>query len=172
MALTRSLTQEVTGAMQAEYAANPKLALVAVVHGYLLARHDQAASYDMALRISGSASDPVEGSAAELTLAKLEKKVLKGKPAAATDLWAWLAKQKQERLLDMLAVLTAPYVDGGSAQAGVLREALGVDLRKWFTPTAENYFGRVSTAQIQKDLRETGNGMTSDRQEGRTRGHR
>ena len=35
-----------------------------------------------------------------------------------------------------------------------LRHALNLDMGKWFKPTAENYFGKVSKAQILEALRE------------------
>ena len=41
-------------------------------------------------------------------------------------------------------------------------EALDLDMVNWFTPTAENYFGRVTKAQFVSALAEIGKGGLSD----------
>jgi ParB family transcriptional regulator, chromosome partitioning protein len=77
---------------------------------------------------------------------------------AAEQLWAWCLQRSQDQLLDMLAVLAAATVDAVQRKAGGLRselthasdlaDALSLDMRHWFVPGAENYFGQVNRAAI------------------------
>jgi len=70
------------------------------------------------------------------------------------EVWDWLSSLPQERLLELLAVHVASSVDASANHAGTLRAAQALDVRKWFTPDAENYFGKVSKDQILADLAE------------------
>jgi ParB family chromosome partitioning protein len=46
--------------------------------------------------------------------------------------------------------------------ADALAGALGLDITKWFTPTAENFFLRVSKSNIADALAEAGKPLTGD----------
>jgi ParB family chromosome partitioning protein len=76
-------------------------------------------------------------------------------PGDCDDLWAWCLEQKQDTLLDLVAVCAAHAVDAvqtkhGGQDANSLRhaddlaEALQLDMRQWFTPTASNFFAKIS----------------------------
>jgi ParB family chromosome partitioning protein len=90
-------------------------------------------------------------------------------PSAAAELWPWCLAQKQDRLLELLAFRAAAIVDGvvlphkdssdaaKVEHANQLAAALQMDMRDWFTPTVENFFGRVSKLQIANALTEAGN---------------
>jgi len=68
--------------------------------------------------------------------------------------------QPTETLLGLLAFLVACTVDGmepqnprsedrdSPAHANALATALKLDMHAWYTPTAENYFSRVSRADV------------------------
>jgi ParB family chromosome partitioning protein len=82
----------------------------------------------------------------------------------------WCLEQDRGTLLDLLAVCAATALDavwtrGQTAQAHHLVEAdclanaLNLDMSAWFTPTAENYFGRVSRQQILDALTEARGGQ-------------
>lgn len=150
-ALVVDLTKEFTGALQAELASRPTLALVVLVHAAV-------AGYKSPSGIHFSTTSPVKGSPAEAALDKIEGAVTEGMPDMYDDeLWGWLEQQSVDRLLTILAVHVARSVDA-ARNASTLRTSLGLDLRKWFTPTAENYFGKVAAAQIHADLKEMGRG--------------
>lgn len=74
-------------------------------------------------------------------------------PGAADALWAWCLEQDRNRLLDLLAVVTAPLVNAvrqkGAAftdrlqHADQLAVALGLDMTVWYAPTAKTFFRRA-----------------------------
>ena len=71
-------------------------------------------------------------------------------------------------MLELLAYCVARTVDGVVSksdaenqgercqQANALRSALSFDMSKWFTPTASNFFSRVSKSRIAEALAEAG----------------
>ncbi|HEV8414175.1 MAG TPA: ParB/RepB/Spo0J family partition protein [Bryobacteraceae bacterium] len=76
-----------------------------------------------------------------------------------TDLWQWCLAQEQQVLVDLLAFCTAVMIDavrrkpdlpnsGRLRHGDMLALALKMDVSAWFTPTADNYFSRVSKRQI------------------------
>src|SRR5262249_31939064 len=80
-------------------------------------------------------------------------------PHTADSLWNWCLEQDGTVLLDLLTFCAAATVnairlksDRADAErllhAEQLATALGLDMSAWFTPTAANYFGRVSKAQV------------------------
>jgi ParB family chromosome partitioning protein len=81
------------------------------------------------------------------------------------DFWQWCLAQDHAVFLDPLAFCTAAAIDAVQpkgdrpdasrlAHGRQLAEALGLDMRQWFTPTAENYFGRVNKQQMLEALAE------------------
>jgi len=82
-------------------------------------------------------------------------------PSTAGELWPWCLAQTQERLLAFCAAATVdavvlPHRESSDAakveHANQLAAAVQMDMRSWFTPTVENFFGRVSKAQIANAL--------------------
>jgi hypothetical protein len=80
-------------------------------------------------------------------------------PQERAEFWDWCLERSQEELLQLLALCAAHAVDavqdnsghsskGDSAHADQLAVALNLDMRKWFTCTAENIFNRISRRQI------------------------
>jgi ParB family transcriptional regulator, chromosome partitioning protein len=70
-------------------------------------------------------------------------------------LWDWCLGQTQDTLLDLMAICAAHTVDAvqtkhGGQDADSLRhaddlaEAPQLDMRQWFTPTASNFFAKIS----------------------------
>ena len=75
------------------------------------------------------------------------------------ELWPWCLAQSEETLLSFLAfsaatAINAIQIKGQSddalrlAHANALGRALRVNMNRWFAPTAENFFGRISKPQI------------------------
>jgi hypothetical protein len=86
-------------------------------------------------------------------------------PGNADDLCAWCLEQSQDGPLDLMAhcaVLTVNAVQGKSdrpdsgrfAHALALAQALDLDMGVWFTPTAGNFFGKLTKNAIVDALRE------------------
>jgi len=76
-------------------------------------------------------------------------------PGERADLWDWCLEQKQDTLLDLMAICAACTVNAvqtknGGQDANTLRhaddlaEALKLDMGQWFTPTASNFFAKIS----------------------------
>jgi ParB family transcriptional regulator, chromosome partitioning protein len=87
-------------------------------------------------------------------------------PSNPAELWLWCLNRPQETLLELLAYCVARTVHGVQSKSDnsrarlnhtdALARALGCDMTKWFTPTAENFFLRVSKSQIGDALTEAG----------------
>jgi ParB family chromosome partitioning protein len=71
------------------------------------------------------------------------------------DLFAWCLARSQDELLALLAFIAATSVNAVQAKgdhaassrlahAEQLANALALDMRSWFVPGAENYFGRIN----------------------------
>src|SRR5690606_11563787 len=74
-------------------------------------------------------------------------------------LWQWCLEQPVDVLLDLLAFCTACTVNAVQSKAdrpdnerlqhaSQLATAVTLDMKAWFTPTAENYFSRIAKPQI------------------------
>ncbi len=105
-------------------------------------------------RARSCASSPGERRNSTSPTAKAER-LPEGKDA----LWHWCLAQDQGTLLDLLAYCAARTVNAVQAKhdrpdsrrlahANALAAALSLDLTKWFTPTASNFFSRVGRATI------------------------
>src|SRR5579871_881158 len=101
----------------------------------------------------------VEGSKALAQISVAKEKWSEKLPGEPEKLWQWCLKQKTDVLLDLLACCAALTVRAirtkqdraDSARlhhADLLAAALKLDMKEWFTPTAENYFNRVGKQQI------------------------
>jgi ParB family transcriptional regulator, chromosome partitioning protein len=166
-ALIESLTAQRSAALAAELQQRPDIALAAVVHAFAarLLRRGLAADSSLAISVTGQSLKRVEGSKA---FAHMEQASEKWDRALSHDddaLWSWCLEQKQSVLLDLLAFCAATAVNAvrlkGDRQdadrfghADKLAAAVGLDMKTWFTPSAENYFSRVSKPQILEALLE------------------
>ncbi|RDJ02957.1 hypothetical protein [Rhizobium grahamii] len=127
--LVESLTAEKSSIVSRALASSPGLALAAVVHALALTVIYRFGCEHSCLQIvvrdagpgCGDDTDPSWGGR------------LPDEPEA---LWAWCLSQSQDTLLALLAHVAA------------LARALGIDMAKVFTPSVENYFSRISGAQI------------------------
>jgi len=93
-------------------------------------------------------------------------------PKTPNALWNWVLTQPQDTLLSLLAVCAALSLNGiktkndsGATRihhADAVATALNMDMRKWFTPTADNFFGKVSKPQILEAMTEAGKAPNSN----------
>lgn len=162
--LIESLTAHKSTALAATLATNADAALAAVVHAPLLRAFYPGNREDSCLKLSLGGAVPPKSITTENCkgLSALHAAInnLRGRlPSDATELAQWCLCQPQSDLLAILAVLAGASVDavhrkadradcGRLKTADELAVAVALDMTGWFAPTAENYFSRVSRAQI------------------------
>lgn len=162
--LIESLTAHKSAALSAVLCTHPDVALAAIVHTLLLRAFYPGHGDDSCLKLSiGSAALPksiTPESCNGLSALHAAIKALRVRlPIDAADLWHWCLYQPQSDLLATLAVLAGASLDAVQRKADCadcprlkhtdeLANAVALDMTGWFTPTAENYFSRVSRAQI------------------------
>lgn len=163
--LVEELTAEKSAAIAAELMAEPDIALAAVVHALALDAFYRGHMSESCLKLSArsahlsSAIAKPEGCKGLSAIEQERERIGDHLPGNPDDLWDWLLARSREELLDLLAVIAATSVDAVQrktdrpdssrlAHAQALARALQLDMGSWFKPTAENYFARVSRAQI------------------------
>lgn len=165
-ALTRRLTAHRTAALQAELVKAPDVALVVVVHKLALKVLGDGYGYrDLPARIDCTPQTSLDHLAPELPDTKAakslaearevwEKRLPKDKEGEldSDKLFAKLQGFKQSELLQLLALCAACSLDAvegreGNDRARSLALALDLDMGKWWTATADSYFGHVSKAR-------------------------
>lgn len=176
-ALMESLTAERTAALRLELALRPGIALAAVVHR-LAVDH-----FGIGRRVSGSciaitaqpqhlgsSLDKPDENAASIELDRLSAVWSAKLPNDPEALFHWCLAATQAQLMELLALCVGSNVSAvvskkmyGAdpakvAHADALATALDLDMAKWFTPTAENYFGRISKPQIVEAMTEMNGG--------------
>ncbi|MGQ2963039.1 MAG: ParB/RepB/Spo0J family partition protein [Agrobacterium sp.] len=173
-ALVEELTAIRTAAMRVELANRPAVALAALLYP-LVSRifHDAYLSYGTAfsVEVSGQRRDlagSIKESGEVRALAAWEAmKEAWGEqlPSASADLWTWLLEQPMDRLVDLLAFVTAANLNGvrtkhdqsGSRLVNVEQIAVAVDLdmHQHWEPQAA-FLSRLSKGQIAEVLIEAG----------------
>ncbi len=171
-ALVEELTAIRTAALRIEVANRPAIALAAMLYplvgrifliGYT--------SYDAAVEVHGqrrelAPSIKESGEARALAAWKAMQEAwgdtLPGQPA---DLWAWLLDQPTDKLLELLAFVTAANLNGIKAKHDQSRSrlenveqiavAVGLDMGTYWTPDAA-FLGRLSKTGIAEVLIEAG----------------
>ena len=170
--LVEALTMHKTAAIAAELMQQPRIALAAVAHALLLGEfgldlHLYRSKSCLQISSTQPALREAEASPAFLALEEQRKGWFAKLPRNSGDLWKWCLEQDQEALLKLLAFCTARSLNGVQAKgdldgcgrlqhANALALALSMDMTKWFTPTAENFFSKVSKARITEALTEAG----------------
>ncbi len=158
--LARQLSAHRTAALQTEVARHPQVALVAIVHRLALRIVcDDYGAGDSSVNISASLQDGLDAhapgvaqSAALIGMRDLRQAWALRLPMDSNALFSELLAMPQTELLSLLAVCVASTVgaitsrdDAVPAQA--LAQAVGLDMRQWWTPTAAGYFAHVSKAR-------------------------
>ncbi len=163
--LVESLTAHKSAALAASLLDAPDKGLAAVVYALVLDvfRHH----HDTALKLSATVQSlqRVENSTAFQRLEAARETWGQRIPGNPVDIWQWCLEQEQAVLLDLLTFCAACTLNGVQMKAdrhdaprlvhaGQLAAVLHLDMTAWFTPTAENYFNRVSKIQILEALQE------------------
>lgn len=172
-ALTRRLTAERTLALRAALAGQPVHALTALTHALVLRTFygkDESA-LDIAIRdeahLQRCGSELQESKAAQ-SLNALHAALQAALPKDPDELWPWLIGQDQATELRYLAYCIAPSVNAVQdratdthtstrrpiAASHALAALMGFDMAKWWSASAENYFGSVSKSKLAEAVRE------------------
>lgn len=163
--LAQRLTAHRTMAMQASMAAQPQVALAVVVHSMLLQVKFSRLRWDrlpVGLRWErpaslGTAAPEIETTPAAAALQALLDERTRDLPATVHGLLDALLAKSQDDLVQLLAVCSALTVDAvrGSVckRADLLAQALKLDMREWWTATADSYFAHVSKGAILETVR-------------------
>jgi ParB family transcriptional regulator, chromosome partitioning protein len=170
--LTESLTAHQSAAISATLKDSPLIALAAVVHGMVWQVFFSSRSRATSLQITATSSSlsKVQNSTPFEVLEQAREQWGEQIPGSTDDLWTWCLEQPQDVLLDLLAFCAACTVNAVQVKADrpdgerlvharQLGEALNIDMAKWFRPTAENYFGKISKAGIIEALCEIKGGI-------------
>lgn len=157
-ALVQSLTEIKSAAISAELAGRPDIALAAVVHTLAASVFGLHGNHSC-LQISGKKWYFKEKSQGAEQLGLAHEKWKERLPEDRGALWGWCLEQDRDTLLELLAHCAACTVNAVEVKhdrdaatriphANILATALGLDMTKWFTPTAGNYFSRVGRSSI------------------------
>jgi ParB family chromosome partitioning protein len=164
-ALLRDLSQHRSAALRIELANNQDIAFIALIYALVssVLYHGMAGN---CLKISVSSTCLFSSEEAENIPALKAMAVKREKlnfPENTAQLWDFLNKRSKAELDEILAYCVALSVDAveGERRQGYIKhsqqlaESLQLDMRKWFTATAENSFSRISRNQILQAYRET-----------------
>ena len=158
-ALVESLTAQRSAALAATLLDAPDIGLATVVYALVLEifNHRQ----DTVLELSGKNQSlhRVEGSVAFQRLEQARENWGQRIPGTPDDIWTWCLEQDQSVLLDLLTFCAACTVNAVQQKSDrpdcarlkhtrKLGRTLALDMKAWFTPTADNYFSHVNRLQI------------------------
>jgi ParB family chromosome partitioning protein len=157
--LVESLTAHRSAAIAASLLDAPEKALSVAVYALALDTFGHADEAVAALSAKPQSLHRVEGSQAFQRIKDARASWGERIPGTRDDLWKWCLGQDQAVLLDLLAFCTASTINAVQLKsdrpdssrlvhAGQLAHAVALEMRAWFTPTAENYFSRVSKQHI------------------------
>jgi ParB family chromosome partitioning protein len=164
--LLEQLTCHRTAAIAAELIDRPAIGLATIAYCFALELFGNGKTC-VHVSLRRQLHDAVEGSAAFERIGQARARWADTIPGTPDDLWTWCLEQERDVLIDLLTFCAAMSVDAvvrkrGSMDSGTslshaddLALELGLDMTKWFTPSAENYFRHVSKAQILAALQET-----------------
>jgi ParB family chromosome partitioning protein len=155
--LVQRLTAARSAAIGAALSESPAIALAAVTHALAVSIFKYDAG-DARLQVSRKVCIYSEESKGATELQRTYEQWADRIPGESLQLFTWCLDQDQSTLLELLAFCAACTVNAVTAMQGsesrriahadALASALGLDMAHWFTPTAENFFGRVGREQI------------------------
>ncbi len=156
--LIESLTAGRSAAISSCLSKRPDTALAAVVHA-LAGSIFHSYGNDSSLQIAVKVTHLKEGGKGADTLEQSHSYWSSQIPDDAAALWPWCLSQDQDTLLSLLAYCAGRTINAVQTKqdspdcdrilhAKALATALALDMQDWFTPTAANYFSRVSRTEI------------------------
>lgn len=171
--LMSSLTAHRTAAVAASLAANPKVALVALVHALCIADSSAWLSSPLQFRLTDAGHDVrrqaagYEQSKAAAAMQAAEAEVLPDMVGEPAEVFARLLALDESQLVKILALFVGRSYNvisqeakrsnaHGFDAAAAIEQAVGVDMADWWEPTEETYLGSVSKAAMVKAVTEAG----------------
>lgn len=164
-ALVESLTAHRSAAIAASLLEQPDKALATVVYALVMEifGHRQGTVLELTAKVQPL--EAVEGSAAFRKLEQARENWGQRIPGMPDDIRTWCLEQDQAVLLDLLAFCAARMVNAVQHRqdradnarlehASKLCKAVNLDMKAWFTPSSDNYFGKVSRTLILEALTE------------------
>lgn len=165
--LMEVLTAHRSAALKASLAVNPDIGLAAAVHaiaGGILYRGNRAGSC-LSTHASRQYHSLAKDTPANDELDREESLWRDRIPGDESHFWQWCLNQDRDSLIALLTFCTALSIDATQKKqdkpdcdrlhhAIMLAKALKLDMKAYFQPDAENYFGKISKAMILADLRE------------------
>lgn len=168
-ALVRDLTAHRTLGLRLALGEQPDIAMIALTHALVsdLFYHGQARSC-LELRVTseplGSHAEGIGDTAAAEALDARHDAWGAQLPADADDLWTFITTMDSQSRNELLAHCVSLTINAVKlpwersmnriAAAGVLAQAVDLDMTRHWTPTVRSYFGRVTKAQIGMVVRE------------------
>jgi ParB family chromosome partitioning protein len=174
--LVETLTTIKTAAIAAELSQQHNVALAGVVHALVLSQFGldlHLYRSQSSIQINSTQPSLAEAAASKGVQALSEQKTawLSRLPKTPNALWQWILAQPQDTLLALLAFCAALSLNGVKTKndsgatrlhhADAVATALKMDMRHWFTPTADNFFNKVSKARILEAMTEAGKANSS-----------
>jgi ParB family transcriptional regulator, chromosome partitioning protein len=176
-ALLEDLSAHRTAALREMLAGNADVALSALLHALLLRTFYAERETCVGVRLdhfdlSGFA-EYIGESPAVVAMAERHRSWSEQLPER-DELWSWLERKPLETRLDLLAYLTARSVYAVRqrhfgdqreriAQADTIAIAIGLDMTKWWRPTRNAYFDRVTKQQILAAVSEAQSPQVADK---------
>jgi ParB family transcriptional regulator, chromosome partitioning protein len=163
--LVASLTAHKSAALAATLLDCPDQGLALVTYVLTLDALEQGIDTALKMSVRSQPLDDVHGTPAFQRLDQARETWVGSIPNDPTELWKWCLDQDQAVLVKLLTFCAASAIDAVQRKsdrpdgerlvhAEQVATAVGLDMRKWFTPTAENYFSCVSKQQVLEDLAE------------------
>jgi ParB family chromosome partitioning protein len=169
--LIAELTAYRTAGLRNELAEHPSTALTAVVHALAAAtfysRSDRSSSLEIMPRSASLAAHAsgIDECPAMTAIAERHAAWERRMPEDVAELWGFVVRLELAGQMELLAHCASLTVNAmhlpkrrteiaALAQAVLLAETLGLDMTATWTPTATNYFGRVSKERIVEAVRE------------------
>lgn len=163
--LIEDLTAQRSAAIGAELIRQPEIALAAMVHAMTLQAFYQVSAGDACVEVGVREAHLArlirsEADCPALVAIEAERERLASNlPENPDALWPWILAQPKETLLGILgfiAAISVNAVQGKGAlpdserltHAHALAGALGLDMTRYFTASAEGYFARVNRSVI------------------------
>jgi len=162
--LTRSLTEQKSAAISASLIERPDIALAAVVHALAIGvfpSYGRQSSLQVSARLTNLRESCKGTEAMEHAHSQWCDRI----PGDSQALWQWCLDQERDTLLDLLTFCAASTVNAVQEKqdrtdcerlkhANALSQALSLDMKEWFRPTAGNFFSRVGRTEILSALAE------------------
>jgi ParB family chromosome partitioning protein len=151
--LAENLTLHKSAALTAELIERPDIALAYLVYTLANDVFDLDGHSCVGIRAERESFDGIEGSKAFTAIEAAHGRwaeTISGNPDAFLK---WCLDADQSVLLDLLAFCVAASIDAARGNHDELAAALKLDMANWFTPTAGNYFSRISKAGIIEALK-------------------